>query len=123
MYDREIVLDLLQEAQTALSRIPVRMREIDAPEAFKKTEAGIEKFDAICMVLLLVGEIVKSIDKKTEGALFSRYPGTNWKGVKGVRDVIAHGYLDLDEVEIYNICIIEVPALIEQLDVIIKDLQ
>lgn len=52
----------------------------------------------------------------------SKYPEINWKGIKGVRDIIAHGYLDLDEVQIFNICKNDVPALILQVEKIIKDL-
>ncbi|MDQ6708421.1 MAG: DUF86 domain-containing protein [Acidobacteriota bacterium] len=48
------------------------------------------------MLLLAVGEAFKSIDRKTEGKLLAHYPEIEWSGVKGVRDVIAHGYFEID---------------------------
>lgn len=67
MYDKDIALELLDEILIALKRIPARMQGIDAPEAFKGSDAGFDKFDAICMVLLAVGEIIKTVDRKTDG--------------------------------------------------------
>ena len=52
------------------------------------------------MVLIAVGEAFKQIDRKTDGKLLARYPEVDWAGVMGVRDVIAHGYFDVDADEV-----------------------
>jgi len=47
--------------------------------------------DAIAKRLEEIGEQAKRITPDTLGAM----PGTNWTAVKGMRDVIAHDYLDV----------------------------
>ncbi len=39
----------------------------------------------------------------TNNKLLPMYPSIEWKEVKGVRDVIAHHYFDIDANEIFSI--------------------
>ena len=52
-----------------------------------------------CMVLIALGESVKTLDKLTDRKLLPTYPSIDWKGVMGVRDVIALHYFDVDPSE------------------------
>ncbi len=52
--------------------------------------------DATCMLLIAIGESLKSLDKTTNGNLLSSYPSIPWKNIKGMRDIIAHHYFDID---------------------------
>lgn len=40
----------------------------------------------------------------TDGKLLEQHPEVNWKGVKGVRDVISQQYFNIDAEEIHYIC-------------------
>ncbi|MDN5935872.1 MAG: DUF86 domain-containing protein [Nitrosospira sp.] len=79
---------------------------------------GQDRLDAICMVLVAVGEAFK----QTDGKLLARYPGVDWTGVKGVRDVIAHGYFEVDAEEVFAICQDDIPVLIDTVHAMLKDL-
>ncbi|MES9856898.1 MAG: HepT-like ribonuclease domain-containing protein [Sedimenticola sp.] len=48
------------------------------------------------MMLIAIGESLKSLDKITHGTLLKRYPEIDWKGAKGIRDILSHHYFDLD---------------------------
>ena len=63
----------------------------------------MEKLDAACMVLIAIGESVKTLDKLTEKKLLPTYPSIEWKGVMGVRDVIAHHYFEVDPDAVFDI--------------------
>ena len=52
--------------------------------------------DGVCMKLIFIGESVKTIDKLSEGELFSLYPVIPWKEIMKLRDVIAHHYLKIN---------------------------
>ncbi len=56
------------------------------------------------MRLIAIGEGFKNIDKLTENKLLPNYPTINWKGVKGVRDILSHHYFDMDAETIFVIC-------------------
>ena len=123
MYDQNVVIERLVGVVEALERIPRRFVGIRSPGDFLSSEQGQDKFDAICMILIVVGEAIKRIDNATEGLLFSRYSEVEWRGVIGVRDIIAHGYFDVDVEQVYEICLKDIPLMIDTLKKIINDLK
>ena len=112
----------LTQVLEALERIPRRFSEIRQAEDFLASDEGVDRLDAICMMLIAVGEAFKQIDRKTGGQLLPRYPEVDWVGVKGVRDVVAHGYFDVDAEQVFAICQQDVPVLLQAVRRIIDDL-
>jgi uncharacterized protein with HEPN domain len=104
MYDQKLVSEILTQVRTAIQTIIQRFEPIKSAQDFVKTPEGKEKLDAICMQLIAIGESIKNIDKITGSSLLSQYPEINWKGVKGIRDVISHQYFDIDAEEIFGVC-------------------
>ncbi len=116
MYDTSLVREILLQIITAAQRIERRSSSIVKPDDFLTSNDGIDKLDAICMMLIAIGESLKYLDKVTEGRLLSLYPEIDWKGAKGVRDIISHHYFDLDADVIYTICKEHIPAMIQVLE-------
>ncbi|MFW6326812.1 MAG: DUF86 domain-containing protein [Bacteroidota bacterium] len=112
MYDNELVLNILLQLIDASKKILERFEPINNPDNFLKSPRGNEKLDAICMQLIAIGESTKKLDKLTEFQLLSRYPEIDWKGIKGIRDIISHHYFDIDEEEIFNVCKNHIPTLL-----------
>ncbi len=77
MYDRDLLVERLAAVLEWLERIPRRFKGIARPEEFTSGAEGIDRMDAICMMLIAAGEEFKKIDRKTEGELFSRYPAVD----------------------------------------------
>jgi len=121
MYDPELLVERLKTLLEALERIPRRFADIATPDDFYASDAGIDRMDAICMILIAAGEEFKNIDRKTEGKLLNRYPGIKWRGVIGVRDVLAHGYFQVNAAQLFGICRSDIPILIETVKTMIKD--
>lgn len=61
------------------------------------------KLDAACMVIIALGESVKTLDKQTDKKLLPTYPSIDWKKVMGARHIIAHHYFDVDAEEVFSI--------------------
>ncbi|RJP58796.1 MAG: DUF86 domain-containing protein [Deltaproteobacteria bacterium] len=123
MYDRQGLIDRLKDVLEALERIPRRSESIHSPDDFLADETGLEHLDSICMILVGVGEAFRQLDAKTKGNWLIRYPQIPWRDVIGVRNVIAHGYFDIDAEQVFNICKKDIPELIKTVRVMIKDLQ
>ena len=123
MSDANLLLERLQSVLTALERIPRRCAGISQPSDFLTSDAGIDSMDSICMILIAAGEEFKKIDRQTEGNLFARYPQVQWRGAIGLRDVLAHGYFDVDTEQLYTICMERIPQLIETVRKMIADIQ
>ncbi len=123
MYDPELLVEKLETLLEALERIPRRFSEIARPEDFTSSDEGIDRMDAICMILIAAGEEIKNIDQKTEGQLLSRYPDIKWRGVMGVHDVLAHGYFQVNADQLFDICQNDIPALIKTVNKMIDEIQ
>lgn len=99
--NKALALDILYDIQSAIERIRERTKNIHSADDFLSTSEGMTLLDATCMLLIAVGESLKNLDKVTEGKLLPTYPSIPWKQVKGLRDIIAHHYFDVDASQIF----------------------
>lgn len=104
MYDKELVLDILEQIIEAIVIVQERCAFATCQNDFMDTKEGQEKLDSICMKLIAIGESLKNIDKITDKKLLVAYPHIEWKKIKGIRDFISHHYFDLDAEMIFGIC-------------------
>jgi uncharacterized protein with HEPN domain len=123
MYDKTLVIDILLQISDAIDTIKIRFEPIKSADDFSNSPWGKEKLDGICMVLVAIGESLKNIDKITDNKLLSKYPQVHWKGAKGMRDIIAHHYFDIDADEIYYVCDTKLANLHSTIQQIINDLK
>ena len=113
MFDKELVREILSQILTAANRIERRSAGVDKPDDFLASDEGLDKLDAICMMLIAIGENLKNLDKITGGTLLTRHPQVDWKGAKGMRDIISHHYFDLNAEVVFTICRERIPSLIK----------
>lgn len=101
MFDKELVRDILLQIVEAIGKLQSRTAHIHAPDYFASTPEGLEKLDAAAMLFVAIGESLKNVDRITGGSLLVRYPEIDWTGVKGLRDIIAHHYFDVDAEQVF----------------------
>ena len=123
MYDKDMLLELLRQTSDAVQRVIKRFDPVSSVNYFTDTPEGMEKLDAICMVIIAIGESLKNIDKITGKKLLSQYPEIDWKGAKGMRDIISHHYFDVDAEEIFWVCENKMRPLAETIERIIDDVR
>lgn len=123
MYDAELAKEILSQILEAAGRIERRFSLINSPDDFLSNDEGIDKLDGICMMLIAIGESLKNFDKVTGGELLSRYPEVDWKGAKGIRDIISHHYFDLNADVVYSVCKERLPELAKVLNKILESIK
>jgi len=74
------------------------------------------------MLLIAIGESVKRIDKATDKKLLPQYPEVDWKGVMGMRDIIAHHYFDIDAEVVFEVMKDSLPTVKRTIDRMIAQL-
>ena len=104
MFDRELVGEILSQIHGAVQTVLKRFKSVKSVDAFTDSPAGMERLDAICMQLIAIGESLKNLDKITNSTLLCQYPEIDWKGAKGLRDIISHHYFDIDVEVIFTVC-------------------
>lgn len=122
MYDKGLIREILQQIHRAALTVLDRFEPINKVEDFTSSSAGAEKLDAICMQLIAIGESLKRLDKITNGELLEKYPEIDWKGAKGMRDVISHHYFDVDAEIIFAVCQKKIGPLSQTIHKILKQL-
>lgn len=122
MRDDELLYYSLKRIATTIERIIKNSKEIDNSEYYLLSSAGMERLESTCMLILAIGESVKGIDKMTNKQLLDNYPEVDWKGVMGIRDIIAHHYFDLDESIVFDVVKNKLPGLLATINKIIDDL-
>lgn len=122
MYDVELVLEILCQILEAGKRIERRFSTVQNSDDFLANDDGLDRLDAICMMLIAIGESLKNLDKLTNGELLAKYPCVDWKGAKGARDIISHHYFDLNAEAVFGICLNDMPTLTATVGNMIADL-
>lgn len=116
MYDKEIVIDLIEKMIDATDKIIQRTEHINAVDDFLQDDNSLILLDSLCMQLIAIGEAVKKIDKLTDKKLLANYPEIPWKRVAGMRDIISHHYFDLNADIVFEVT----SEHIEDLQIILK---
>lgn len=112
----------LMKIEKAILTLQERTMVIKCADDFALTPAGTEKLDAACMLLIVIGESIKNLDRITNKQLLPTYPSIKWKQVMGVRDIIAHHYFDVDIDVIYQIIHDDLTPLLEAIRFFTKEL-
>ena len=112
----QMVYETLKNIETAITRLQERTVQIHTVDDFLLSPFGMEKLDAACMVIIALGEAVKTLDKLTDKELLPMYPSIDWKKVMGARDIIAHHYFEVDADAIFSIIKNDLEPLKEAID-------
>ena len=112
-YDRELILNRLDRVYNSIEQIEKRSENYHCGDDFLMTPTGVTVLDSICMQFIAIGESLKGLDKITRGTLLVTNSEVDWKHVKGLRDIIAHHYFDIDADQIWWIIEKELPSLKE----------
>ncbi len=122
-HKKYIALGILEQIEKAILRLQERTVHIKSTDDFLLSPEGMEKLDAACMLLIAIGESLKSFDKVTEKQVLSTYPAIPWNNVMGVRDIIAHHYFNIDAEEIFEIIRDELSPLLVAIRYFIQELR
>ncbi|GCA80811.1 MULTISPECIES: HepT-like ribonuclease domain-containing protein [Microcystis] len=104
MCDRSLLFELLLELEEAIRRIERRFTRIQKADDFIADDDGLDRLDGISMMLIAISENIRRLDRLMAESLANRYPEIPWSEIKGIRNILAHDYFDIDPEEIYRIC-------------------
>ena len=95
--------DMLEAARKVISYTDERQME-----TFVADEMA---YDATLRNLEILGEAAKNIP----GEIRRRYPDVDWRGVAGLRDILAHAYFALDDETLWKVVRVDIPQLLNLL--------
>ena len=120
---KAIVIEYLELMIEKAELVIQRNESIISHHDFLTSQDRMEKFDAACMLIQVVGETAKKIDDWTNKQLFINYPEVYWRGVFGCRNIISHEYGNVEPEQIFGIIKKYLPELVLCTRKIVKDLE
>jgi uncharacterized protein with HEPN domain len=122
MFDKQLTIEMLRRIEELLDELTAWTAGVESADDFTSTPDGMILLNAVCMKLLVVGEDVKALDRRTAGKLLPRYNEIPWRDVMGLRDIIAHHYFDVDAGEIFTVLRSDIPPLLSTIRKMVQDI-
>jgi uncharacterized protein with HEPN domain len=120
---KSLLIEYLEELKERSEVLITRSEQIHSFKDYLISPERMEKFDAACMLIQVIGETAKKIDTWTASQLLCNYTEVYWRGVFGCRNIISHEYGNVDPEQIFRIIKNHLPALIECVNRIINDVK
>lgn len=93
---REILLDILEQIRQSIQNLQSWNEGIEDLSSLVRSQSGMQDLAGTCMMIAVIGEEFKHVEKLSNGELLILRPEIPWKQVFGLRNRIIHGYFDID---------------------------
>ena len=107
--DREYILDMFLACRKIL--------DYTEGMTFEEFLSDDKTLDAVVRNIEILGEAVKGISKEFR----EKYPDIEWSKIARTRDKLIHFYFGVDPEITWKIVKMDIPSLLERLEIIIKE--
>lgn len=119
---RERVKNTFEQINNAINQLKEWNADVNSAEDYYLSSSGMQKLAANCMLIEAIGEGIKQIDERTNGALLPERPEIPWPEVIGIRNHIAHGYFDINGYLVFDTIKNDLNALQEAIEYFLRTL-
>jgi uncharacterized protein with HEPN domain len=96
----------------AVNKIPDFTKKHKTVEDFK---TDIQCFDAVIMNFIVIGEMTGKLSEEFK----EKHTGIEWHKIYGFRNILAHDYFGIDDLEVWKIIQINIPELKTKIEMIL----
>ena len=119
---KDIMLDMLDYIRHQTEFIIETTEDVKELNDFLCSQSGMVLYNSTCMCLQTIGETVRKIDELTDRNFLDKcYPEVPWRSIIGMRNIISHEYAATDPEKVFNTIKLDIPALLQKVDMIIED--
>ena len=119
---KDIMLDMLDYIRHQAEFIIETTEDVKELNDFLCSQSGMVLYNSTCMCLQTIGETVRKIDELTDRKFLDKcYPEVPWRSIIGMRNIISHEYAATDPEKVFNTIKLDIPALLQTVDMIIED--
>ena len=119
---KDIMLDMLDYIRHQAEFIIETTEDVKELNDFLCSQSGMVLYNSTGMCLQTIGETVRKIDELTDRKFLDKcYPEVPWRSIIGMRNIISHEYAATDPEKVFNTIKLDIPALLQKVDMIIED--
>ena len=115
---------LAQETLFNIKRAILMLQEwnegVESADEWLSSTYGMQKLAGNAMMIEVIGEEVKKVEKRMGADFLNLRPEIPWREVMGMRNHIAHGYFDINELYVYSVIKDDLAPLLEAIDYLIS---
>jgi len=115
---------LAQETLLNIKRAILMLQEwnegVKSTDEWLSSTYGMQKLAGNAMMIEVIGEEVKKVEKRLGMEFLNQRPEIPWREVMGMRNHIAHGYFDINELYVFSVIKNDLAPLLDAIDYLIS---
>ncbi len=96
---------------------------VESADEWLSSTYGMQKLAGNAMMIEVIGEEVKKVEKRMGMEFLNQRPEIPWRDVMGMRNHIAHGYFDINELYVFSVIKNDLAPLLEAINYLISLLE
>ena len=93
---------------------------VESADEWLSSTSGMQKLAGNAMMIEVIGEEVKKVEKRLGAEFLNQRPEIPWREVMGMRNHIAHGYFDINELYVFSVIKNDLAPLLEAIDYLVS---
>ena len=95
---------------------------VESADEWLSSTSGMQKLAGNAMMIEVIGEEVRKVEKRLGAEFLNQRPEIPWREVMGMRNHIAHGYFDINELYVFSVIKNDLAPLLEAIDYLVTTL-
>lgn len=112
--------ETLLNIQKAISMLLEWNKDVKSVDEWLTSPSGMQSLAGNAMMIEVIGEEVKKVEKRLGPEFFNQRPEIPWKDIMGMRNHIAHGYFDINEEYVFSVIQNDLAPLLEAVEYLIQ---
>ena len=92
---------------------------LESTDEWLSSVYGMQKLAGNAMMIEVIGEEVKKVEKRLGAEFLNLRPEIPWNEIMGMRNHIAHGYFDINELYVFSVIKDDLAPLLEAVEYLI----
>ena len=113
-----------QETLLNIKRAILMLQEwnegVESADEWLSSTYGMQKLAGNAMMIEVIGEEVKKVEKRLGIEFLNQRPDIPWREIMDMRNHIAHGYFDINELYVFSVIQNDLAPLLEAVEYLIS---
>ena len=112
--------ETLRNIERAILMLQKWNEGVESTEEWLSSAYGMQKLAGNAMMIEVIGEEVKKVEKRLGMEFLNLRPEIPWRDVMSMRNHIAHGYFDINELYVLSVIQNDLAPLLEAVEYLIS---
>lgn len=112
--------ETLRNIERAILMLQKWNEGVESTDEWLSSAYGMQKLAGNAMMIEVIGEEVKKVEKRLGMEFLNLRPEIPWRDVMNMRNHIAHGYFDINELYVHSVIQNDLAPLLEAVEYLIS---